>query len=105
MNFDADIQRRQATLALRTLDIMINVRRRQVSIGRVAAFVKRMALLCFALRTDVLVAFLAAIRTYFVVSFYSFLLSIRNQISLVHILRYAKIIIVRSKRITLVFIF
>uniref|UniRef100_A0A914WRV0 CCAAT-binding factor domain-containing protein n=1 Tax=Plectus sambesii TaxID=2011161 RepID=A0A914WRV0_9BILA len=63
---NANQQRRQAALALRTLEIMLNVRRRQVSIGRVAAFIKRMALLCFALRTDVLISFLAALRTYFV---------------------------------------
>uniref|UniRef100_A0A1I8A8J8 NOC3-like protein n=1 Tax=Steinernema glaseri TaxID=37863 RepID=A0A1I8A8J8_9BILA len=59
-------QERQVELVVRTLDRMINARRKQISLLRVAAFVKRILAVGFMMNTRCHIAFLAAIRNYFV---------------------------------------
>ncbi|TKR69401.1 hypothetical protein L596_021568 [Steinernema carpocapsae] len=59
-------QDRQTELVIKTLDRMLNFRRKQISLLRVAAFVKRILAVGFMLNARCHLALLAAIRTYFV---------------------------------------
>uniref|UniRef100_F1KWQ1 NOC3-like protein n=1 Tax=Ascaris suum TaxID=6253 RepID=F1KWQ1_ASCSU len=61
-----ELRDREISVMLRTLDMMINLRRKQVSLCRVAAFVKRLLIICFILPSHCVVAILAGIRTFFV---------------------------------------
>ncbi|VDN36156.1 unnamed protein product [Gongylonema pulchrum] len=61
-----DKRARSLSLALHTLDLMINSRRKQVPVARVAAFVKRLLALAFFFPTVETLAVLLCVRSFFI---------------------------------------
>ncbi|VDN25106.1 unnamed protein product [Gongylonema pulchrum] len=61
-----DKRARSLSLALHTLDLMINSRRKQVPVARVAAFVKRLLALAFFLPATETLAVLLCVRSFFI---------------------------------------
>uniref|UniRef100_A0A915B6G7 NOC3-like protein n=1 Tax=Parascaris univalens TaxID=6257 RepID=A0A915B6G7_PARUN len=61
-----ELRDREVSVMLSTLHMMINLRRKQVPLGRVAAFVKRLLIICCILPSHCVVAILAGIRTFFI---------------------------------------
>lgn len=57
---------------LRTLDLMINCRRKQVPVCRVAAYIKRLLALAFFVSSCGAASILLCIRSFFIVSFCCF---------------------------------
>ncbi|VDK18354.1 unnamed protein product [Anisakis simplex] len=62
----SDVRDREMILLLKSLHLMINHRRKQVILCRVAAFVKRLLHISFLLPTNYTIAILCAIRTFFI---------------------------------------
>ncbi|VDM24792.1 unnamed protein product [Toxocara canis] len=61
-----EMREREVVVMLRTLDLMVNARRKQVALCRVAALTKRLLAVSFFLPVNCVVAILAAIRTFYI---------------------------------------
>lgn len=61
------------SLTLRSLNIMFNVRRKCVSPGRVAAFIKRLLAITFLLPCHGVIGVLLVIRSFLIVGFFFYL--------------------------------